>query len=55
MSRYSIHGSIGAVVVFLVWVYISSVILLYGVEFTAAYSRMLRKRAEEEPAAPPRT
>ncbi len=54
MSRYSIHGSIGAVVVFLVWVYISAVILLYGVEFTAAYSRLLRNRAEEAPAAPPR-
>ena len=55
MSRYSlIHGSISAVVVFLIWVYISAVILLYGVEFTAAYSRLLRKRAEEAPAAPPR-
>ena len=54
MSRYSIHGSIGSVVVFLVWVYISAVILLYGVEFTAAYSRLLRNRAEEAPAAPPR-
>jgi len=54
-SRYSlIHGSIAAVVVFLVWVYISAVILLYGVEFTAAYSRLLRNRAEEAPAAPPR-
>ena len=53
--RYSlIHGSIAAVVVFLVWVYISAVILLYGVEFTAAYSRLLRNRAEEAPAAPPR-
>jgi len=50
MSRYSIHGSIGAVVVFLVWIYISSVILLYGVEFTAAYSRLLRGRNEGAPA-----
>ena len=25
-----------------------------GVEFTAAYSRLLRNRAEEAPAAPPR-
>ena len=53
MSRYSIHGSIGAVVVFLVWIYISSVILLYGVEFTAAYSRLLRGRDEQAPATPP--
>jgi membrane protein len=48
----SIHGSIGAVVVFLLWVYVSAVILLYGVEFTAAYSRQRRGRPEAHPAAP---
>jgi membrane protein len=53
MSRFSIHGSIGAVVVFLLWVYVSAVILLYGVEFTAAYSRLRRGRSDEAPAAPP--
>lgn len=53
MSRLSsIHGSIGAVVVFLTWVYVSAVILLYGVEFTAAYSRLRRGRQDEQPAAP---
>ena len=52
LSRYSIHGSIGAVVVFLIWVYISAFILLYGVEFTAAYSRIRRGRPQEAPAAP---
>lgn len=52
MSRFSIHGSIGAVVVFLLWIYVSSVILLYGVEFTAAYSRLRRGRADQAPAAP---
>ena len=31
-----IHGSIAAVVVFLLWVYVFSVILMYGVEFTTA-------------------
>jgi membrane protein len=35
-----IHGSITTVVVFLFWVYISAVILLYGVEMTAAYARL---------------
>ncbi len=35
----TIHGSIAAIVVFLVWVYVSSVILLYGVEFSAAFAR----------------
>jgi len=52
LSRFSVHGSIAAVVVFLVWVYISAVILLYGVEVTAAYARLRRRRPEEIPAAP---
>ena len=51
-----INGSIAAVVVFLLWVYVSSIILMYGVEFTAAYARIRRHRPEEIPAAPaPRT
>jgi membrane protein len=51
-----IHGSIAAVVVFLLWVYVSAVILMYGVEFTATYARLRRHRPEEMPAAPtPRT
>ena len=36
-----IHGSIAAVVVFLLWIYVSAVILLYGVEMTASYARLL--------------
>jgi membrane protein len=52
LSRFSVHGSIAAVVVFLLWVYISAVILLYGVEVTAAYARLRRHRPEEIPAAP---
>ena len=36
----AVHGSIAAVVVFLFWVYVSAVILLYGVEMTAAYARL---------------
>ena len=51
-----IHGSITAVVVFLLWIYISAVILMYGVEFTASYARLRRHRTEEMPAAAtPRT
>ena len=51
-----IHGSIAAVVVFLLWVYVSAVILMYGVEFTAAYARLRRHRPDAMPAAPtPRT
>jgi membrane protein len=53
MSRFTrINGSIAAVVVFLMWVYVQAVILLYGVEFTAAYARLRRGRPEEVPAAP---
>jgi membrane protein len=57
MSRFTrVNGSIAAVVVFLVWVYTQAVILLYGVEFTAAYARLVRGRPESVPAAPtPRT
>ena len=51
-----IHGSIAAVVVFLLWIYVSSVILLYGVEFTAAHARLHRPPADEMKldAQPPR-
>jgi membrane protein len=53
MSRFTrINGSIAAVVVFLMWVYVQAVILLYGVEFTAAYARLRRGRPDEVPAAP---
>jgi membrane protein len=53
MTRFTrVNGSIAAVIVFLLWVYIQAVILLYGVEFTAAYARLRRGRPEEMPAAP---
>jgi membrane protein len=57
MSRFTrVNGSIAAAVMFLVWVYIQAVILLYGVEFTAAYARLRRGRPDEMPAAAsPRT
>jgi membrane protein len=56
LNRFSVHGSIAAVVVFLLWVYVSAVILLYGAQVTAAYARLRRRRPEEIPAAPaPRT
>jgi membrane protein len=57
MNRFTrVNGSIAAVVVFLVWVYLQAVILLYGVEFTAAYARLRRGRPEDVPAAAtPRT
>ena len=51
-ARYGVHGSIGAVIAFLVWVFLSAVILLYGVEVTAAYARL---RREPDPAPAPTT
>jgi membrane protein len=47
-----IHGSIAAVIVFLFWVYVCAIILMYGVEFTAAHARLRRHRPEQVPAAP---
>lgn len=53
MTRFSdVHGQIAAVVVFLLWVYVSAVILLYGAEMTATYARIRRHRPPEIPAAP---
>lgn len=40
LATWNIYGSIAAVVVFLLWIYISAVILLYGVEMTACYARL---------------
>ena len=42
-SRWThIHGNIATVIVFLIWIYTSAIILLWGVEFTAAYGKMRR-------------
>lgn len=40
LSQWTVHGSVAAVVVFLLWIYVSAVVLLYGVEMTAAYVRL---------------
>ena len=37
-----IHGNVATIVVFLLWIYVSAIILLWGVEFTAAYAKMRR-------------
>lgn len=42
-SRYNvIYGSVGTIIVFLVWAYLSALILLWGAEFTAQYARWRR-------------
>ena len=53
MSRLNaIHGQVGFVVVFLLWVYLSAVILLFGADVSAAYARLRRHRPDQIPAAP---
>jgi membrane protein len=48
MTRFSmVHGSIAAVVVFLLWVYVSAVVLLYGAEVTAAFARLRRRYLQD--------
>lgn len=47
-----VHGSLAAVVVFLLWIYVSVVILLYGVEMTASYAR-LQDAAQRHPTITP--
>jgi len=54
LSRFSEHGSVAAVVVFLVWVYVSAVILLYGAGVTAAVARLRQHLPQQAPAAPVR-
>jgi membrane protein len=43
VANYSaIYGSVGAIIAFLLWCYLSGQILLLGAEFTAEYSRWRR-------------
>jgi len=42
-AALSVYGSVGAIVVFLLWIYVSATILLYGVEFSAAFATLRRK------------
>ncbi len=54
LSRFSMEGSVTTVIVFLVWVYASAVIFLYGAEVSAAYARTRKQLPYNSPAAPVR-
>lgn len=55
LSRFTnLHGSIAAVIAFLLWIYVSAVVLLYGAEVSAAYARLRKALPQEAPAAAPR-
>lgn len=43
VADLSFQGSLATVVTFMVWVYVSAVVFLYGVEFTAAWVRVRAK------------
>jgi membrane protein len=51
LSRFNVHGSVAAVVVFLLWVYLSAVIFLYGVEVTAAWARLRKAFRDQRKAS----
>lgn len=52
LSRFSsVHGSITTVIAFLLWVYLSAVVLLYGAEVSAAYARLRKHLPQQAPAA----
>jgi membrane protein len=54
LSRFSVHGSVATVIAFLIWIYLSAVILLYGAEVSAAYARLRKHLPQQAPAAPER-
>ena len=43
LANLSIHGSLATVITFLIWVYVSAVIFLFGVEFSAAWARLSQR------------
>lgn len=49
LSRFTVLGQIAAVALFMVWVYFSAAIFLYGVEVSAEYSKLRRARAVPPP------
>ena len=44
IANLTVHGSIATVVTFLLWIYVSAVIFLFGVEFSAAWVRLQGER-----------
>ena len=54
-STASSYGAAGSVVLLLLWVYYSSCILLFGAEFTRAYTQVMAENIVPEPDAEPVT
>jgi membrane protein len=49
LSRFTVLGQVASVAVFLAWVFFSAAIFLYGVEVSAAYSRIRKQKAAPPP------
>lgn len=49
VSRFTVLGQVASVAVFLAWVFFSAAIFLYGVEVSAAYSRIRKMKAIPPP------
>jgi len=49
LSRFTVLGQVAAVAMFLAWVFFSAAIFLYGVEVSAAYSRIRKMKAVPPP------
>ncbi len=49
LSRFTVLGQVASVAVFLAWVFFSAAIFLYGVEVSAAYSRIRKMKAVPPP------
>ena len=49
LSRFTVLGQVASVAVFLAWVFFSAAIFLYGVEVSAAYSRIRKQKTVPPP------
>jgi membrane protein len=49
VSRFTVLGQVASVAVFLAWVFFSAAIFLYGVEVSAAYSRIRKMKSVPPP------
>jgi len=50
-STFKVYGALGAVMLFMLWTYVSALILLAGAEVASEWERMRKERAAESAAA----
>jgi membrane protein len=54
LVSYAAYGAVGAVLGLLTWIYVASLVLLYGAEFSRVYSERFGSLAEGAQRATPR-